>query len=191
MSGSNSFRPHVLGVDDGPFDKSRDATTPIVGVMTEGADLVEGVAVTRFPIDGDGITEFLATWIAGLRLASALHAVVLGGLTIAGLSVVDLAELAERSGVPALAVNRKGPRDERLVSALVAAGLAERIALIERAPAAWAFEPGVFVAHAGAGREEVERILRAVRGKSRLPEPLRLAHLIGAALVSGQSRGRP
>ena len=36
-----SFRPHVLGIDDGPFDKSTDTTVPIVGVMMEGADLVE------------------------------------------------------------------------------------------------------------------------------------------------------
>jgi endonuclease V-like protein UPF0215 family len=184
------FRPHVLGLDDGPFDKRRDATTPIVAVMTEGADLVEGVAVTRFPIDGDGATEFLATWIAGLRLAPALHAVVLGGLTVAGLGVLDLTELSARLGVPAMAVHRRPPRDEPLLAALQAAGLARRIPLIERAPPAWALEPGVFVTLAGTSRDEAERILRAARGKSRLPEPLRLAHMIGAALVAGQSRGR-
>jgi hypothetical protein len=48
----------------------------------------------------------------------------------------------------------------------------------------------VFVTLAGTSRDEAERILRAARGKSRLPEPLRLAHMIGAALVAGQSRGR-
>lgn len=185
------YRPHVLGLDDGPFDKRRDATTPIVAVMTEGADLVEAVAVTDFPIDGDRVTEFLAAWIAGLRLAPALHAVVLGGLTIAGLGVVDLPELSARLAVPALAVNRRPPRDERLLAALEAAGLAGRIPLLERAPAAFALEPGVFVTLAGGSREEAARILRAARGKSRLPEALRLAHMIGAALVAGQSRGRP
>ena len=38
-------RPHVLGVDDGPFEKfSPGAEAPLVGVMMEGADLVEAVA---------------------------------------------------------------------------------------------------------------------------------------------------
>ncbi len=53
--------PHLLGIDDGPFVVGRDSDTPLVGVMTEGCAPVESVAVTRFPIDGDGITEFLAT----------------------------------------------------------------------------------------------------------------------------------
>ena len=71
------------------------------------------------------------------------------------------------------------------------AGLAERIEIVENAPAAWPLDSGLFVAHAGTSRDEAANILTAVRGKSQLPEPLRLAHLIGAALVSGQSRGRP
>jgi uncharacterized protein len=185
-----AFRPHVLGIDDAPFDKFKDTSVPLVAVLTEGPDLVEAVAVTRFPIDGDDAAEFLAEWVGGLRFAAALHAVVLGGLTLAGLGVVDLEHLARRIGAPAIAVNRRDPRDPPLVAALSAAGLERRIPLVESAPAAWAFEPGVFVTHAGAERAQVERILQAVRGKSKLPEPLRLAHLIGAALVTGQSHGR-
>ena len=185
------LRPHVLGIDDGPFDKRTDATVPIVGVMTEGPDLVEAVAITRFPVDGPRVAEFLATWIDGLRFASALHAVVLGGITVAGLGVVDIEDLSRRSGLPAMVVNRREPQDDRLSSALAGAGLAERIEIVENAPAAWPLDSGLFVAHAGTSRDEAAKILTAVRGKSQLPEPLRLAHLIGAALVSGQSRGRP
>jgi len=184
-------RPHVLGIDDGPFDKRTDATVPIVGVMTEGPDLVEAVAVTRFPVDGPRVAEFLATWIDGLRFASALHAVVLGGITVAGLGVVDIEDLSRRSGIPAMIVNRREPQNDRLSGALAGAGLAERIEIVESAPAAWPLDPGLYVAHAGTSRDEAAKILTAVRGKSQLPEPLRLAHLIGAAIVSGQSRGRP
>jgi len=185
------LRPHVLGIDDGPFDKRTDATVPIVGVMTEGPDLVEAVAVTRFPVDGPRVAEFLATWIDGLRFASALHAVVLGGITVAGLGVVDIEDLSRRSGLPAMVVNRREPQNDRLGNALTRAGLAGRIEIVESAPAAWPLEPGLFVAHAGTTRDEAAKILTAARGKSQLPEPLRLAHLIGAAIVSGQSRGRP
>ena len=69
------MRPHLIGIDDGPFDKDADAVTPIVGVVMEGPDLVEGVAVTRFPIDGSGVTDFLAAWIAGLRFLPGLQGV--------------------------------------------------------------------------------------------------------------------
>ena len=127
----------------------------------------------------------------GLRFASSLHAIVLGGVTIAGLGVVDIAALHERTGVPVAVVNRQNPTDERLIGALRAAGLNERVATVEATPRAWPLDTGLWVAHAGTGRDAIGRVLAAVRAKSQLPEPLRLAHLIAAAIVSGQSRGRP
>ena len=69
-------RPHLLGIDDGPFDKSRDERVPVVGVLMEGQDLVEAVALTDFPMDGEDPAEFLADWVAGLRFASGLHGIV-------------------------------------------------------------------------------------------------------------------
>ncbi len=185
------YRPHVFGIDDGPFDKTVDVNVPLVGVMTEGADLVEAVAVTEFPLDGDSAAEFLAEWVLGLRFASALHAVVLGGISIAGLGIIDVEALAQRLGLPVMIVNRRLPENERVIQALRAAGLTERIPVVEKCPAAWRLSDGLYVSAAGANRDEAKRILESARNKSQLPEALRLAHLIGAAIVRGQSRGRP
>jgi hypothetical protein len=184
-------RPHLLGIDDGPFEKRTSRDTPIVGVLMEGHDVVEAVATTAFPIDGDGVTDFLAAWIEGLRFRPSLQGVVLGGITLAGLAVVDVAALSARLGVPVVAVNRREPRDERLLAALDAAGLAERRALVERAPAAHAVGDRLYAAAAGLDPEETIALVRVSRGKSELPEPLRLAHLIAAAIARGESRGRP
>ena len=52
-------------------------------------------------------------------------------------------------------------------------------------------DDGLYVSHAGTSREEARALLCASRGKSHLPEPLRLAHLIGGAIAAGESRGRP
>jgi endonuclease V-like protein UPF0215 family len=184
-------RPHVLGVDDGPFDKRRRAPVPIVGVMTEGHDLVEGIAATAFPPDGEDVTAFLGQWITGLRLARALHAVVLGGISIAGLGLVEIERLAAALGRAVIVVNRRDPRDERLRAALEAAGLGERGAVIDATPRAWQLDAGLWVAHAGASQDEVRALVAATRHKSQLPEPLRLAHLVAAAIARGESRGRP
>jgi endonuclease V-like protein UPF0215 family len=89
-----------------------------------------------------------------------------------------------------LAVGRRDPSGHRVASALAAAGLADRIPLLERTPAAWRVDAGLFAAAAGATRERVEGLLRASRGKSALPEALRVAHLIAAAVARGSSRGR-
>lgn len=184
-------RPHLLGIDDGPFDKRASRDVPVVGVMMEGPDLVESVAVTRFAVDGEGVTAFLGAWVEGLRCRPAVQGVVLGGITLAGLAVVDVPELAARLGLPVLVVNRREPRDHRLAAALDAAGLSARRALLERAPPAVAVGDRMFVSAAGLAPEEAVAAVRAVRGKSEMPEPLRVAHLVAAAVARGESRGRP
>jgi endonuclease V-like protein UPF0215 family len=119
-------RPRLLGIDDGPFVKGVDATTPLVAALMEGGDRLEGVAIRPFAVDGDDVTAFLARWIRALRFHAATHAVVLGGVTIAGLAVVDLAALAVALELPVIAVSRRDPSDHRVVRALLAAGLAGR-----------------------------------------------------------------
>jgi endonuclease V-like protein UPF0215 family len=182
-------RPHLLGIDDGPFEKGASKVV-IVGVMTEGRDLVEGVAVTRFPADGEDVTGFLADWIAGLRFRPALQGVVLGGITIAGLAVVDVTALAERIATPVLAVSRRDPREHRLADALRAAGLSGRQAIVDRTPPAFALAGNVFVACAGTSAARAAELVRVSRSKADVPESLRLAHLIARAVVSGESHGR-
>jgi hypothetical protein len=184
------MRPHVLGIDDGPVDVHNGGETPIVGVMTEGADVVEAVAVTRFAVDGDEVTTFLATWITSLRLHPALQAIVLGGITIAGLGVVDLTALAERTGVPVIAVSRRDPRGHRVADALRAAGLDARLAVVERTPEAFVGPTGLYLACAGTTPEVAVALVSACLGKANVPEPLRLAHMIARAIAVGESRGR-
>jgi endonuclease V-like protein UPF0215 family len=184
-------RPHILGIDDGPVDKRSRAPVPVVGVMMEGADLVEAVAITRFPVDGAGATDFLARWVNGLRLRPALQAVVVGGITIAGLGILEVDRFSRELGRPVLVVNRRAPTNDRLLHALERAGLSERLAAVERTPAARAVGSRLFVAAAGMGPEEVVAVVRAVRRKSELPEALRVSHLVARAVATGESRGRP
>ena len=182
--------PHVLGIDDAPFRKTQAHEVPVVGVVMEGAALVEGVALTSFPVDGAGATAFFADWIRDLRWHASLQAVVLGGITICGLGVVDLPELAVRTGVPAIAVTRKSPSVGELEGALEAAGLADRLPILERCPPDRRLRRGLYVRSAGVDEEAADALVRATLSKGLMPQPLRVAHLIGAALVTGSSRGK-
>lgn len=163
---------------------------PVIGVAMEGAAVVESVAFGAFPVDGEDATRWLGDWIDGLRCRPLLHGIVLGGITIAGLGIVDLPLLADRLHIPILAVTRKNPARSELRAALSAAGLTGRIPVVERSPRAYAVEPGLFLAHAGGHRRGAERLLRGALGKALMPEPLRIAHLIGQGLVLGESKGR-
>jgi endonuclease V-like protein UPF0215 family len=183
-------RPHVLGVDDGPFEKGQAEAVPIVGVMMECPDIVESVSIRSFAVDGEAATTFLGDWIKGQRCYPSLQAVVLGGITLAGLGVVDVRELASHLSRPVLIINRRDPQRSRLAAALESAGLSKRIALVDRAPRAIRLRAGLYLAFAGVARAEAEAIVQASLGKAMLPEPLRLAHLIARALVTGESIGR-
>jgi len=189
-SSAGRARPHLLGIDDGAFDKWRDPDVPVVGVMMEGPDLVEGVAIARFPVDGDDATGFLARWIGALRFRPALQGVVLGGITIAGLGVVDVVGLAGALRLPVLAVNRRNPANHRLERALRAAALEARLALVERCPPALQISGGLWITSAGIDAEGAAALVAATRRKADLPEPLRLAHLVARAIATGESRGR-
>ena len=183
-------RPHVLGIDDGPFEKGQADLVPLVAVMMEGADLVESVATDRFPVDGDGVTQYLASWVQGLRTFPALQAILLGGITIAGLAVVDIHALRARLGLPVLVVTRRDPARSRVGEALEAAGHADRLEIVDRTPSAVAFDRGLFVAASGATPEEARQIVRSTLAKASFPEPLRIAHLVARAMVYGESKGR-
>lgn len=190
---SASKRPLLLGVDDGAFDKWKDEEVVIAGVIVEGCDRVEGVALTRFPVDGAGATDFLAGWIASLRFHESLHGVVLGGITIAGLGIVDLTRLAASLAMPVISVSRRDPSVNRVADALRAAPLAdreERLAVLARTPSAHGLPGGPFFACAGVDAERAGAWIRASRQKADLPEALRLAHMVARAAATGESRGR-
>ena len=190
MPRSSPHRPHLLGIDDGPFVKGQAAPVPIAAVLCEGANLLEAAAIGAFAVDGDGATEFLVGWISRLRLRATVQGVALGGITLAGLGVVDVRALAAALEVPVLVVTRKAPDNARLRAALEAAGCGERFAIAARSPEAERTADGVGLAHAGTDRAHALALLEVSRAKSKLPEALRIAHLFATALVRGESHGR-
>jgi len=185
-----AFYPHVLGIDDGPFTKPQSKKVPIVGVMMEGASLVEAIFINAFPVDGDDVTSFLADWIIGMRHRPSLQAVVLGGITIAGLGVIDITEMADRLALPVISVTRKDTTKSDLHYALVTAGLTDRLLILDRSPASRRSGKGIYLSCAGIEVDEAERVVLATLHKALVPEPLRLAHLFATAMVRGASQGR-
>ena len=92
---------------------------------------------------------FLADWIRARRFAPALHGVLFGGITLAGLAVLDAAALARELGAPVVVVNRKDRSDAPLRGALGKAGFADRAALLESAPPSFALPGGLRASIAG------------------------------------------
>jgi endonuclease V-like protein UPF0215 family len=180
---------NVVGFDDGPFDRRRGGDVLLVGAVCARVRL-DGVLAGRVRRDGLNATERMAALVLGSPFAGHIRAVLLSGITVAGFNVVDLPGLAERIARPVLVVARRLPRWEKIRRALDGIpGGARRWRLIELAGSMEAVR-GVYVQRAGLSLEEAQNLLAATTLHGKLPEPLRLAHLIAGGIVTGHSRGR-
>ncbi|MEE9132060.1 MAG: DUF99 family protein [Gemmatimonadota bacterium] len=186
----NAFS-HVVGFDDGSFDKYTQATVPVVGAVFSGLRL-EGVLTGRVRTDGVNASRVLAKMVTESKFASQLQLVLLQGIALGGFNVVDLHGLHEAVGLPVMVVARRQPRFEMMREALLTRvrGGARKWALIEKLGS---MEPvaGVFVQRVGITLEQAEKVIGRFAVHSNLPEPLRTAHLIAGGITTGQSRGRP
>jgi endonuclease V-like protein UPF0215 family len=182
---------HVVGFDDAPFAREHRGDVPVVGAVY--ADLrLEGILCGAVRRDGADATRRLVALVATSKFARQLQLVMLQGIALAGFNVVDLHALHESLGVPVLVVVRRRPRLERLRTAhqaRVPAGERKR-RLIQRLGPVESLA-GVFVQRIGLEIHEAARVVTRLAVHSRIPEPLRTAHLIAGALATGQSRGRP
>ena len=182
---------HVIGVDDAPFAREHRGDVLVVGTVFAGLRL-EGVLSTRVRRDGRNATAALAAMISGCRFAGHAQAVMMQGIALAGFNVVDLKELHRALGLPVLVVTRRAPDMEAIRAALLGRirGGRRKWALIEQAGP---MEPlaGLYAQREGLSLAEAEALIRGLSVNGKLPEPLRLAHLIAGGVTRGDSRGRP
>jgi uncharacterized protein len=183
----------VLGIDDGPFQWG-DAQADVVGVLMRGGSYVEAVLRTRVAVDGDDATAVLAQLVGRSRYHAQVQVVMLDGVALGGFNVVDLDALHGAIERPILTVTRDPPDKEAIEAALRKhlPDAERRLALLQRHPlerVETAHNP-VWVKRVGLGEQDARDIVRATTVRGALPEPLRLAHLIAAAIHFGESRGR-
>jgi len=181
-------RLRTIGFDDAPH--ARDAASVgVAGVVCSDArfeGMVWGTAVK----DGWDATDVISSLLGDSKYASQVHAVLLDGIAVGGLNVVDLPELHARVGVPCIAVMRRTPDMVGMRKAIESLPEPERrLASIGRAGPIVEHPPFVFQV-AGTTAEQALEILQRTTDTGHVPEPLRLAHLIGSAVIDGQSRGR-
>jgi endonuclease V-like protein UPF0215 family len=181
---------NVIGFDDGPFARDRPgAPVCVIGAVCARTRL-DGVISGHIRKDGADATRRLAALILGSPFDRHIRAVLLGGITLGGFNVVDIGALAEAIARPVLVAARRRPRFELIRTALARVpGGDSRWAVIERAGPP---EPlsGLFVQRAALTSAEARDLLAATTLHGKLPEPLRLAHLIAGGVVTGTSRGR-
>ena len=182
---------NVIGFDDAPFPRNYQGPVKIVGAVFAEQRL-DGVLVGTIEKDGFDTAEKLAVLVQTSKFDQHARLIMLQGITMGGFNVVDVFDLHERLKRPILVVTRRAPDMGAIRRALERhlPGGREKWSIME---ALGAMEPvgGVYVQRVGLTRAETRDILAQWTIHSRIPEPLRCAHLIAGALVTGQSRNRP
>ncbi|MBN1543988.1 DUF99 family protein [Candidatus Woesearchaeota archaeon] len=178
----------VLGIDDSPFDKFRDSYVTVVGVFFRGGSYADGVVSTKVRVDGLNSTSKLAEMVNRSRFRSQLKCVFIDGLNMAGFNVIDIHRLNALIGIPVIVVVRRKPDIDNIKSVLKKLGMDRKIRLLDKAgPPVKAGK--VFIQCAGMTVEKAAELVKLTATHSFIPEPVRVAHLIGAALVNGESKG--
>jgi endonuclease V-like protein UPF0215 family len=181
---------NVIGFDDAPFARDHRGDVLLVGVVCSRTRL-DGVVSGRVRRDGANATAEMIRVIRASQFTRHVQAVLLQGIAVAGFNVVDMVTLHEALGVPVLAIVRRQPDFDAIRRALFARvrGARRKWRLIEHAGALDRIR-GVLVQRVGITLDRARDLLAATTLHGKLPEPLRLAHLIAGGVTTGASRGR-
>jgi len=186
-------KSRFLGIDDAPFRFS-DETVPVVGVVVQAPSYIEGVLTTLAEVDGHDATERIAAMVRRSRYLAGLAAILIDGTAVGGFNVIDIDSVHKAVDRPVITVTRKKPNLDSMETALRRRfdDWKERFAMICRHDLE-SIRTGhgtLWVTYVGAKQAEVQEALSLTTVRGVLPEPLRVAHLIAAGIIRGESRGR-
>jgi len=179
----------AIGFDDAPFVRRRRGDVGVAGVVCADTRF-EGLVWGRLRQDGWNATAAISRLLVGGKFLPQLHLVLLDGLSFGGLNLVDLPALAATLRRPCIAVMRRPPDLAAMERAIRRLPSAERrLALLQAAGAVHTVGRFTFQV-AGAAPAAVADALARLTDRGEVPEALRLAHLVGAAVRRGESGRR-
>ena len=181
---------NVVGFDDAPFPHHHRGDVTLVATVCSRTRL-DGILRTKVRRDGRNSTDRMIEAVASSPFHGHLQAVLLQGIAVAGFNVVDIHRLSDALELPVLVVARRAPDLTAIRRALERSGSGwqRKWRLIEQAGPMEALR-GVFVQRANLPTAQAQRLLAATTVHGRIPEPLRMAHLIAGGMTTGVSRGR-
>lgn len=194
--------PRAVGLDDAPFPsrpRQKGGEVHAVGIITSG-DRFEGMLYIRgLSQDGLNAQHIYADQILKSKFHPQIHAVLLDGISVAGLDIIDIAWLANAVQRVVIAILRAQPDLAAFDAALSRLPHSEvRIARAREASPVYHIGPWFFQFRCplrsdgqacDVSPQDVAQFLSLCtpHGTQKIPECLRIAHLVGAAVMTGQS----
>ena len=186
----------ILGIDDGYFKRNKDNETLLVGVVTRGYLRIDGVLSEYISVDGSDATEKMIDMITKSGHYNQIRIIITNGITFAGFNMFDPEALYSSVEIPIIIVVRKKPNIDKFLNTIskIYGKNDWRIKILEKLelPKPVKTKYGiVYYQKWGISDEKATNIIRFLAKYSRIPEPVRIAHLIAMGVTLGYSKGKP
>jgi endonuclease V-like protein UPF0215 family len=179
--------PITIGIDDAKFKlKSNLKTTFLIGVICQGTRVVS-VRKKIIDIDGDNASEAIINLVQ--QNAKHLQYILTDTITFGGFNLIDLEEIFRKTNKPIIALTEQLVNLDSVKKALLKKFPDTYKSKLDRIiNAGHLYETQILTAGGsstiyfhmkGLIPTDVEKLLQKLCIDSKLPEPIRLAHVIG------------
>jgi hypothetical protein len=183
----------VIGIDDSPFDRKTKAVL-LVGAVFRSGLYLEGILSCHVKRDGTDATDKIIRMVNRSKHKGQLRLIMLNGIAVGGFNVIDIEKLYKKTSLPVIVIVRWMPDFEKIKRALSKFKDAKkRFAIIEKAGEVNKINlkgKALYYQKFGIIKELAEEVIRISATHSLVPEPIRVAHIIGSGIVLGETKGR-
>lgn len=172
----------VAAIDDGGFSPdfkylSKKPQIPLFLIYYRKPSLL-GVKYCKIKIDGLDATKK----VMDLLILNRPQILLSQGITVGGFNMVDFVEIKNKLGIPSIIVIDRKPDFSKIKEALIKhfKDAEIRLKIISKHPP---FQKlgNIYYENIGIEKQEAEKIIKELQIFSKMPEPIRLAHLIAKA----------
>ena len=184
----------ILGVDDAPFIPHTTQPVMLIATVFRAGNWLDGVIRTYIMGDGRNSTHQIISMVNNTRHKDQLGVMMLDGITFGGFNIANIKKIFEVTRIPVIVVMRKYPNLAKIEKALkrfpdwkerwndvLDAGKIYKIKNENK--------EDVYIQICGINLGDAEKIVRISTTRSAIPEPLRVAHIIAAGVITGESKG--
>jgi len=183
----------IIGIDDSPF-KRNTKDVLVVGAVFRSGLYLEGILSCFVKRDGTDATDKIIKLVNKSKHKGQLRIIMLNGIAVGGFNVIDIRRLYKKTSLPVIVMIRYKPNFEKIRSALSKFKDAKkRFAIIEKAGEVYELnlkDNNLYYQICGITRKLAEEAIKASATHSLVPEPVRVAHIIGSGIILGETKGR-
>ena len=190
----------ILGIDDSYFEKGQTSPVLVIGVLCRGGEYMDKLISTSITPDGIDATQKIIELVNSTKSKEQIRTIMLDGIALGGFNVVNIKSIYKHTNIPVLVIIRKLPDLKKIEQALAKLVDGEKkLKVIKDAGKIYQYQvkhrdlkqPGkIYFQAAGISEEKAKEILKISITHGLIPEPIRLAHIIGQGIVMGESKGR-